>query len=579
MQRPRIHINRKIICAALLLVSLIPVVVAGTVTVRHWAPLPYWDEWRTPGLLLTNYAKGTLRFSDFFLQHNEARMAFPCILYFTLTKFHGWDMRDVMTVALFEDTVICGLVLWLFLRTKGATVVPTLVAFAVTTFLCFSPVQYENFLSGFLFALFLPGLATVLVAVVNLSRFPFGVKTTINAVVALIATYTFANGMLLWILGVPLPAAEESASKRRRLVWYSIFALMGAVAIAAYFFDYQRPPSHPLFHFDLIQLAHYIILWVGGYFNSAQVSPFAVGLLVLTLWIVALASAIMLLKRGAQWRHFYPWFLISFYGLSSGFITAIGRVGFGVQQSLSSRYAILSLFVYVGLVGIIFALYCYDQDRAVVRRRRWIIGLAIALIALAVPAWIFCLRRGEQLMVQMAQRSARLHCALEWMDVFPTNPDLKLIFPYLNVLRMRAHAVADAGSLRLHIVSPQLFGQLKESRATTDMSYGCLETAVIRENSLMTSGWIRSFKERSDCVIIGLRKPTGQLELLSVIAPTPPTSDTQRPYGTRPTNAVEFWDKTSISTSAQGVIEAWAVDARAEAVWPLAGSQRLSPRP
>ena len=106
----------------------------------------------TPGLLLTYYANGTLRFSDFFLQHNESRMAFPCLLYITLAKIHGWDVRDAMAFALFEDAAICGLLLWLFLRTKGATVITALVAFAVTTFLCFSPVQYDNFLSGFLFA-------------------------------------------------------------------------------------------------------------------------------------------------------------------------------------------------------------------------------------------------------------------------------------------------------------------------------------------------------------------------------------------------------------------------------------------
>ncbi len=78
MPKSRFYINPKIIRVALLLLALIPVVVAVIVTVRHWLPLPYWDEWRTPGLLLTNYANGTLRISHFFLQHNESRMAVPC---------------------------------------------------------------------------------------------------------------------------------------------------------------------------------------------------------------------------------------------------------------------------------------------------------------------------------------------------------------------------------------------------------------------------------------------------------------------------------------------------------------------
>ena len=96
MQRKRFYTDSKITCIALLLISLLPFVLAVVGTVRHWVPLPYWDEWRTPGLLLTSYAKGTLSFSDFFLQHNESRKIFPCLLYITLAKIHGWDVRDGM---------------------------------------------------------------------------------------------------------------------------------------------------------------------------------------------------------------------------------------------------------------------------------------------------------------------------------------------------------------------------------------------------------------------------------------------------------------------------------------------------
>jgi hypothetical protein len=571
--------RKRFICVALVLVALIPVVLAVVATLRHWVPLPYWDEWRTPGLLLTSYAKGTLSFSDFFLQHNESRKAFPCFLYITLAKLHGWDVRDAMAVSLLEVAAICGLLFCLFLRTKGATAITALVAFAVTTFLCFSPVQYYNFLSGLLFELFFPGLAVILVALVNLSKLQFGVKTIMNAVVALVATYTFANGMLLWLLGVPLPAAHESASKRARFLWYLIFALVGAAAIFAYFVDYKRPQSHPPFRFDTLQLAHYMILWVGGYFNCALVPPLAVGIIVLSLLIAALANAIILLSRGAQWRHFYPWLLIIVYALSSGLITAVGRVGFGAEQALSHRYTIFSLFLYLGFVGTTFALYCYDQDNATTRRRRWIIGIAIAAIALAGPTWAFCFRAGQQLLVQTAQRNARLLCALESMDVFPTNPDLKLIFPYVDVLRTRAHAVAGAGLLHCHLLSPRLLNQLKEPGRSIDLSHGRLEAATVQKNSLITSGWIWSSNKNPNCVLIALRKPTGQVDLLSVLAPDIARPDIERHSDEEMMKPIGFWDKTPISMLAEGVIEAWAVDTTAEIASPLADSQRLFPHP
>ena len=571
MPKIRFYIDpRKSISIALLLVALIPVVVAFIVTVRHWLPLPYWDEWRTPGLLLTNYANGTLKISDFFLQHNESRLAVPCFLYFTLARLHGWDVRDAMTIMLLEGAAICGLLFWLFLRTKGATVITAFAALAVATFLCFSPVQYYNFLSGFLFVLFFPGLATILVALVNLSRFPFGAKAVINALIALLATYTFTNGMLLWVLGVPLPAAHESASKRVRLIWSLLFALVGAAAIASYFVGYERPPSHPPLHFGIVQVMHYLILWVGGYFISAHVSPFVIGIIVLSSWIFVTANAILLLTRGASWRHFYPWLLLSIYALSSGLITAIGRVGFGVQQALSNRYAVFSLSLYLGLVGTTFALYCYEQNQGVAWRRRVIIAFAIALIVLAAPAWGFCFANAQQLVARAEQRNSRLLCALEWMDVFPKNPDLELIFPYVNVLRIRSHAIARARLLPFHIPSPRLVDLFKEQGPSADGFHGRLEEAVVQDASLITSGWIWSSQKNPNCVAIGLRKPTGQFEFLSIIAPT-----VERRSKKQAIKPLGFREETPLSMPEEGTIEAWAVNATAETAWPLAGARRL----
>jgi len=566
---------RKIISIALLLVALIPVVLAVTVTVRHWLPLPYWDEWRTPGLLLTNYANGTLRISDFFLQHNESRLAVPCLMYFTLATLHGWDVRDAMTIMLLEDAAICGLVFCLLLRTKGATVITALAAFAGTTFLCFSPVQYYNFLSGFLFVLFFPGLATILVALVNLSRIHFGAKAVINALIALVASYTFTNGMLLWVLGVPLPAAQESASKRVRLIWFLLFALVGTAAVAAYFVGFEHPSSHPSFHFGIVQVVHYLILWVGSYFSSANVSPFVIGIIVLSSWIFVTANAVLLLARGAPWRHFYPWLLLSIYALSSGLITAIGRVGFGVQQALSNRYAVFSLFLYLGLVGTTFALYCYERNQGTARWRRLILAFAIALILLAAPAWGFCFASAQQLIARTAQRNARLLCALEWMDVFPKNPDLKLIFPYVNVLRARSHAIARAGLLPCHFLSPRLVDLFKGQGPSADRSHGQLEEAVVRDGSLITSGWIWSSQKNPDCVAIGLRKPIGQFEFLSIIAPTIEKREIEAHSKEQKMKPLEFRDETPFSKLGEGTVEAWAVNTTAETASPLAGARRL----
>src|SRR5438552_1293006 len=103
-------------------------------------------------------------------------------------------------------------------------------------------------------------------------------------------------------------------------------------------------------------------------------------------------------------------------------------------QSAHAFYGTFSLFIYLGLVGTTFALYC-DEQGAGAGRRRWILSATIVVIALAIPTWASCLRAGQKSLTRAAQQNSRLLCALKWMDVFPTNPDLKLILPYLNVLR------------------------------------------------------------------------------------------------------------------------------------------------
>ena len=97
----------------------------------------------------------------------QSRRAFPYLVYITLAKIHGWDVRDAMVITLLEAAAICGLLLWLFLRTTGATPITALIALVLTTFLGFSPAQYDNFLRGIVFELFIPGLATILIALVQ----------------------------------------------------------------------------------------------------------------------------------------------------------------------------------------------------------------------------------------------------------------------------------------------------------------------------------------------------------------------------------------------------------------------------
>ena len=300
----------------------------------------------------------------------------------------------------------------------------------------------------------------------------------------------------------------------------------------------------------------------------------------MVFWLVTSANAIILITtRGAPWRHFYPWLLLGTYALTSSVITAIGRLGFGIEQALSNRYATLSLFSYLGLVGITFALYCYYKDKAIVRGRRWIMAGTILAIALASLAWAFSFRAGQQLLAQSLARNSRLLCALEWIDVFPTNPDLKLIlpYPYVQVIQPRSNVLARAKLLRCHLLSPQFLDQLKESPASIPSAHGRLEAANLRGESLVASGctWLPKTGPKPDCILIAARKANKQLQPLCVAPVGTPRPGIDRFYGKQTMKAFGFLGSVPISIPVEGIIEAWAVDTTSEIAWPLAGAVRL----
>ena len=346
----------------LAMVAIIPAGLMWHWVSTNWVPLPFWDEWHTPGSQFESWYRGTLTLEGRCSPSiTRAGIFFPRLLYFTLEHFGGWDVRKEIRVVFFGVCALCLLLLHLLRRTPGATPVSTLVGWTLMTFLCFAPVQVENFLYGIEIETFFPGFALLAVAAVNLSALSFRWKALANLALAFVATYTFANGMLLWALAWPLPAPNEPAPRRRRLVWISIYALAGAISVGAYFVGYHRPSYHPEFasiSARCLDLAHYVVLWSGNYFSTGFASPFLLGIIALTLFFSGAGFVLWTIWQRGDWRTFYPWLLLGAFACATVTITALGRLGFGVEQALDNRYLAFSRFFYIALFGLYFAIYC-----------------------------------------------------------------------------------------------------------------------------------------------------------------------------------------------------------------------------
>src|SRR5947207_3708516 len=170
----------------------------------HWVAVPFWDEWDTPGKQLASYYRGTLSLAELFSQHNEHRLLFPRLVWLPIAILTGaWDVRHEMVLT-FCFVCAGSVSLYRLLRFSGGPSGGRILIFGLMNLLLFSPRQYETFLVGAQGQTFVPTFSLLCALLTNLSRASLRMKTIVNGALALIATYSFGNGMLVWVLAFPL---------------------------------------------------------------------------------------------------------------------------------------------------------------------------------------------------------------------------------------------------------------------------------------------------------------------------------------------------------------------------------------
>ena len=579
--------TRHRICAAILiLIGVTPAIGMLNVVVTHWLPLPYWDEWFTPGKQFTEWCQGTLSFGDLFVQHNESRKFFPRLFYFAMMKLHGWDVRDAMVLTFASVCAISALLYRLLRRTPGATAAAALLAWVVTSFLCFSPVQLRNFLWGLQFEPFVPCLVLLAAANINLSNLAMRIKVLALIVLCVVATYTFANGMILWLLAFPILPVTNKWSGKYPWGWWGVYVLAACVAIGAYFIGYARPSDHPAVALELrhvVHLAHYFVLWVGAYFHSPTVSALFAGSVAVAVLLALATIGGYITWRTREWRWLYPAMLLAAYAIITGLTTAAGRIGLGVSQALEVRYTVFSLAFYLALVCGSLALYGRYVQAQQAQPRRAVLGTSVLLLVLAAPAWLGCYRVAEASLSPFYERHRRLLRALEWIDVIPDNGDLALVFPYVPVLKHRAGVVRAHGVLRLPFVGEPLATIVKQTPQAQDYRYGSVASASVQyEHDLVIRGWawLPDKNKKPDCIVVGAKRANGTFELLGVAEALKSRPDLQKLFSNAEMGSAGFDTTIKLNPKRQrGVAEIglWAVDLDRATAYPVKGGRELKP--
>lgn len=358
----------------------------------------------------------------------------------------------------------------------------------------------------------MPGTVLLFALLANLSDIQFRVKVLITGALAFIATYSFANGMSLWLLAVPIhwPAQTGEASARCKAAarWYVIYGITAAISVAFYFFRYTRPRQHPEFvvSYDRAgSLAAFVLRWVGGLFAERSGDAFLLGLLVVTAFLGLALLALKSSWRDRDWKTIYPWLVLGVYGLMSGAVTAAGRLGFGPNSAMAPRYGPVTVFCYIAFTGLAISIYSklLTHGKTLSPTAIFCTGAAAGILAIT---WSNSFNRQLIAVKDIREERKRLALAVQWIPAIPDNPELKLGNVPPATIVDKARFLSQHDLLRPRFVGERLVEQLRKEPLSVGSSAGTLQTAVFDNcGKLLVTGTVLlpNQKRRPDCVVVG----------------------------------------------------------------------------
>lgn len=557
--------------------TLTPAAFLAVLIYEYGVDFPQWDQW-VYVRFFQNLALHTLTFSDLFAQVNEYRQFFPNLIFVVLGWLTRWDLRYEMWAMFLLACVISFNVYRLARLTIDSTHWWRVLLLFMANLLIFSPVQYQNWLQGQQLVYYVPIACVTTCILVAHSRLTPIFRFLICGCLATISTFSSANGVVCWIVVLPvlLTASPDGLPARRWLVAAWATGLLANAAI--YMYGYHKPWWSPS---PLLALAnpHGAVLYFVGFLGAplglerGKLSA-PVGVLLLSLFALGCLLVIRFRGDSAFVRRMTPWLMVGAYSVLTGLMTMIGRLGFGVGQSMNSRYIGYSIYLAVALVFLV-PLICEELTREAKflssrRAAQLMIGVAIALL-LWQP---LMLRKGIVGMKQMRVKLLQAKAGVLLIN-YVWDPGLvNTLYPDLSFLAAQANILDKLGYLRPGMVKSSRLQDFAGDQARGD-SYGSLDHVETSEGTYVVSGiaTLPQRHEAADAVVLAYERPNGDYMMFALTHPRLGTSGAAAPGNQG--GQIRRWELSFPAErlpSHPAKLTAWAFDANSARAYRLDGS-------
>ena len=389
------------------------------------------DDWGTPGSIFYSYYNDDINFDDFFSQHNESRPILSKIYSLLLLDLGVFSTQYAVYLRITLSLIISFLI---YKLSKPVMKNYSILFFCFVLLLVFIPTQCYNMLFGMTFTgLVIP--LSILLSVLLIFSYESSLKKLLTiSFLSIISTFSYANGMIMWILVNPFLFNRFVEPKYRVSLKYStIYSFIGIIFIIFYFKDYTHPNSHPDIVSGLIdpfRMLHFfaILIW----------SPFAISWNKYLLSSVILSFGLLLLI--VHYRSFFKelfikkvhlnrfqcaMFMILIYGIVTCASIAFGRCGFGLKFALSEQYPSYAIWVHLPIIGLALSV---SSNK--------IKPIGNFLIIFYLTAYVLTIEVSLQRMKNVGERYKITESAIYFANIVPSNPFLRVATnnPKINLL-------------------------------------------------------------------------------------------------------------------------------------------------
>ena len=325
---------------------------------------------------------------QFVKQHNEHRIVYDRLTawldYHLTGKLNFVHLMFIGNLSLLGLVAVFGRVLSqqvpgsAFIRGAGVNWRMGLVYLPPVAFLLLNLSQWENMFWGMAALQNFTVMLWVFLAIYVLA---YTNKTGLALVMALAATLTSGNGLLVWPVGFGMLLLRTGfAGKKERsalLIWIS-----GAIlAFVLYFWGYQKPPGNPPLRSSFLELIKGWLAFNGSAAEAIPVGP-VVGLCVVLGGVCLLLVLIICLSIGRKYLNRRPLSSLDFFFLGAvafligtSAVVAWTRTGFGFNTLITSRYKLYSLLLMA-------VLYTYLVSESGTFVKKWVLmgGLLVGSV-------------------------------------------------------------------------------------------------------------------------------------------------------------------------------------------------------